>query len=78
MLVAPLLLTVPFSVALVAVSALAATVVVVGTKGLHTGTEAVSVNVPKLVEPFVTPEITDVPDLVKLPDTCGDEAVGRT
>src|SRR3989338_4753756 len=76
--IAPLLLTVPFSVAPDAVNAVAALVVTVGAiAAVHAGDEATSVSVPRFVAP-VTPAMEDVPVWVILPAASGVESVGRT
>lgn len=72
----PLLLTVPFKLALVANTALAGVVVTEGAVALHAGDEVTSVKVPRLA-PAATPEIVEVPAFVILPPANGEDAVGR-
>lgn len=74
---APLLLTVPLSVAPLTDNAVAALVVTLGALGLHAGVEATSVKVPTFA-PVAMPVIVDVPVLVILPLANGVDAVGRT
>lgn len=72
-----MLFTVPLSVAPVIDNAVAALVAADGAAGLHTGTEATSVSVPRFA-PAATPVIVDVPALLMFPTANGVDAVGRT